>query len=185
MLLLNTTVGDDAMNSWGWRLPFLIIGPLGLVGLYLRVKLDETPAFQKFEAAQTHSASGSAVETEAEFSHLSENAPKKKISEIFSQQWPTLILCIALVGAYNIADYMLLSYMPTYLTDTLHYEESHGLLILLGTMIALMCVISTVGKLNDRYGRKPLLMAGMLGFFVTAIPAFLLVKQGSIPAVCA
>ncbi len=184
VLLLNTTLGDEAMVSWGWRLPFLIAGPLGLVGLYLRVKLDETPAFQKFEAARTHGGGNSAVETEAEFSHLSENAPKKKIGEIFSQQWPTLILCIALVGAYNITDYMLLSYMPTYLTDTLHYEESHGLLILLGTMAVLMCLISTVGKLNDRYGRKPLLMTGMLGFFVLAIPAFLLVKQGSIPAVC-
>ncbi|MCF3175111.1 MFS transporter [Streptomyces sioyaensis] len=185
VLLLNTTLGDDAMLQWGWRLPFLIAGPLGLVGLYLRVKLDETPAFQKFEAARTHSATGSVVEAETEFSHLSENAPKKKISEIFAQQWPTLILCIALVGAYNITDYMLLSYMPTYLTDTLHYEETHGLLILLGTMAALMCVLSTVGKLNDRYGRKPLLMTGMLGFFVLAIPSFLLVKQGSIPAVCA
>ncbi|WP_407552809.1 MFS transporter [Streptomyces sp. Pv4-95] len=183
VLLLNTTLGDDAMLQWGWRIPFLIAGPLGLVGLYLRIKLDETPAFQKLEASQTHVTTGSATEAEAEFSHLSENAPKKKISEIFVQQWPTLILCIALVGAYNITDYMLLSYMPTYLTDTLKYEESHGLLILLGTMIVLMCIISSVGRLSDRYGRKPLLMTGMLGFFVIAIPAFLLVKQGSVPAV--
>ncbi|MFI1432957.1 MFS transporter [Streptomyces lydicus] len=184
VLLLNTVLGDETMLAWGWRLPFLIAGPLGLVGLYLRIKLDETPAFQKFEAAHTHNASGSVVEAEAEFSHLSENAPKKKLGEIFAQQWPTLILCIALVGAYNITDYMLLSYMPTYLTDALHYEESHGLLILLATMVVLMFVISSVGKLNDRYGRKPLLMTGMLGFFLFAIPAFLLVKQGSLLAVC-
>ncbi|MFG2137130.1 MFS transporter [Streptomyces sp. NPDC048650] len=183
VLILNTTLGSDAMLHWGWRIPFLIAGPLGLVGLYLRIKLDETPAFQKLEASQTHSPSGSVVESESEFSHLSENAPKKKLGEIFAQQWPTLILCIALVGAYNITDYMLLSYMPTYLTETLKYQESHGLLILLGTMIVLMCIISSVGRLNDHYGRKPLLMAGMLGFFITAIPAFLLVKQGSMAAV--
>ncbi|GAA3176801.1 MULTISPECIES: MFS transporter [Streptomyces] len=185
VLILNTTVGADAMLDWAWRIPFLVAGPLGLVGLYLRLRLDETPAFQKLEASQTHSPTGSPAEAEAEFSHLSENAPKKKIGEIFAQQWPTLILCIALVGAYNIADYMLLSYMPTYLTDTLHYKESHGLLILLATMIALMLIITTVGKLNDHYGRKPLLMGGMLGFFITAIPAFLLVKQGSLAAVIA
>ncbi|MFJ9410883.1 MFS transporter [Streptomyces sp. NPDC101393] len=185
VLILNTALSDDAMLHWGWRIPFLIAGPLGLVGLYLRMKLDETPAFQKLEASQTHVTTGSATETESEFSHLSENAPKKKIGEIFAQQWPTLILCIALVGAYNITDYMLLSYMPTYLTDTLHYNEAHGLLILLGTMIALMCIISSIGKLNDHFGRKPLLMAGMLGFFVVAIPAFLLVKQGSVGAVIA
>ncbi|WP_399090402.1 MFS transporter [Streptomyces sp. BBFR2] len=183
VLALQTALGSDAMLHWGWRVPFLVAGPLGLVGLYLRLKLDETPAFQKLEASQTHSATGSPVEAEAEFAHLSENAPKKKIGEIFAQQWPTLILCVALVGAYNIGVYMLLSYMPTYLTDALHYKESHGLLLLLATMIVLALVITTVGRLNDRYGRKPLLMSGMLGFFVTAIPAFLLVKQGSLGAV--
>ncbi|GAA0453140.1 MULTISPECIES: glycine betaine/L-proline transporter ProP [Streptomyces] len=184
VLLLNTFLGSDTMESWGWRLPFLVAGPLGLVGLYLRMKLDETPAFQKLEASQTHSPSGSAGEEEAEFSHLSENQPKKKIGEIFSQQWPALILCICLVGAYNITDYMLLSYMPTYLSSTLHYSESHGLLVLLGTMVVLMLVINFVGRLNDRFGRKPLLMAGMLGFFVLSIPSFLLVGTGNLLLIC-
>ncbi|MFC6061655.1 MFS transporter [Streptomyces ochraceiscleroticus] len=184
VLLLNTLLGSGAMGDWGWRLPFLVAGPLGIVGLYLRMKLDETPAFQKLEASETHSATGSLSEEEAEFSHLSENAPKKKLGEIFSQQWPALILCICLVGAYNITDYMLLSYMPTYLTDTLHYKESHGLLVLLGTMVVLMLVINYVGRLNDRFGRKPLLMTGMLGFFVLSIPSFMLVKDGSLLFVC-
>ncbi len=95
------------------------------------------------------------------------------------------MLCIALVGAYNITDYMLLSYMPTYLSDELHYKESHGLLILVGTMVVLMLIINQVGRLNDRYGRKPLLMTGMLGFLVLSAPAFLLVRQGSLLAVSA
>ncbi|WP_053800486.1 glycine betaine/L-proline transporter ProP [Streptomyces rimosus] len=183
VLILNTTLGGETMHDWGWRIPFLVAGPLGLVGLYLRMKLDETPAFQKLEAAQTHNGEATVTETESEFSHLSENAPKKKLSEIFAQQWPMLILCIALVGAYNICHYMLLSYMPTYLTDTLHYDEAHGLLIVIGTMVVLMCIISSVGKLNDRFGRKPLLMTGMLGFFLLSVPAFLLVKAGSMAAI--
>ncbi|MGW5942435.1 MFS transporter [Streptomyces celluloflavus] len=183
VLVLDTALGPDTMLRWGWRLPFLVAGPLGLIGLYLRLRLDETPAFLRLEESRTRRATGSAADTEAEFAHLSANAPKKKLGEIFTQQWPTLILCIALVGAYNITDYMLLSYMPTYLTDTLRYRESHGLLILLGTMIALMCLLSSVGRLNDRLGRKPLLMTGMLGFLLTSVPAFLLVKQGSVPAV--
>ncbi len=61
---------------------------------------------------------------------------------------------------------MLLSYMPTYLSDELHYKESHGLLILVATMVVLMLIINQVGLLNDRYGRKPLLMTGMLGFLI-------------------
>ncbi|MFJ2175704.1 glycine betaine/L-proline transporter ProP [Streptomyces sp. NPDC087851] len=173
---LTAILGSDSMEAWGWRVPFLIGGPLGLVGLYLRLRLDETPAFQKLEAASAH-ASEAADTVEA--------TTKDDLTKIFRQYWPSLILCIALVGAYNITDYMLLSYMPTYLSDQLGYSETHGLLILLGVMVALMLVISQVGKLSDRYGRKPLLMTGMLGFFFLSLPAFLLIKQGSIPAVVA
>ncbi|AJC58146.1 MFS transporter [Streptomyces sp. 769] len=180
VLLLNTTLGPDTMLAWGWRIPFLVAGPLGLVGLYLRLRLDETPAFQKLESTQTHAPTDSPARTEEDPSHPSAHTPKQKLGEILTRHWPTLVLCIALVGAYNITDYMLLSYMPTYLTDTLDYDETHGLLILLATMVVLICLLPAVGRLNDRYGRKPLLTAGMLGFLVLAIPAFLLVKQGSL-----
>ncbi|WP_405664306.1 glycine betaine/L-proline transporter ProP [Streptomyces sp. RK9] len=175
--ILTTTLDSGAMEAWGWRIPFLVAGPLGLVGLYLRLRLDETPAFQKLEDQTYHSATeaASAVETSA----------KGDLAKIFRQYWPTLILCVALVGAYNVTDYMLLSYMPTYLTDELGYDDTHGLLILIATMVVLMLVINRIGVLSDRYGRKPLLMAGMVGFLVLSIPAFLLIKQGALVAVSA
>ncbi|MBM9621362.1 glycine betaine/L-proline transporter ProP [Streptomyces zhihengii] len=173
---LTALLGDAAMEDWGWRVPFLVAGPLGLVGLYLRLRLDETPAFQKLEDESARaSEAADAVET----------STKGDLAKIFRQYWPTLILCIALVGAYNITDYMLLSYMPTYLSDELGYSETHGLLILLGVMVALMAVINQVGRLSDRFGRKPLLMTGMLGFLFLSAPAFLLIGQGSIPAIIA
>lgn len=170
--ILTVVLSDSAMEGWGWRIPFLIAGPLGAVGLYLRLRLDETPAFQNLEDRSHHAASEAASQVET--------TAKGDLTKIFRQYWPSLILCVCLVGAYNITDYMLLSYMPTYLTDTLGYNDTHGLLILIITMILLMCVITQVGKLSDRFGRKPLLMTGMLGFFVLSIPAFLLVRGGSL-----
>ncbi|MFF1922902.1 glycine betaine/L-proline transporter ProP [Streptomyces sp. NPDC058221] len=172
--LLYALLDTPQMESWGWRIPFLVAGPLGLVGLYLRLRLDETPAFQKLEGGTAHATEAAdGVETSA----------KGDLGKIFRDYWPTLILCICLVGAYNITDYMLLSYMPTYLSDELGYSETHGLLILLAVMVFLMLIISQVGKLSDHFGRKPLLMAGMLGFLIFSLPAFLLIRQGSIPAV--
>ncbi|MGW5201372.1 glycine betaine/L-proline transporter ProP [Streptomyces spiralis] len=175
--LLTTWLGSDGMQAWGWRVPFLVGGPIGLVGLYLRLRLDETPAFQKLEDASLHRASeaASTVETTA----------KGDVAKIFREYWPTLVLCVCLVGAYNIADYMLLSYMPTYLSDEMGYSETHGLLILIGTMVVLMLVINRVGQLSDRVGRKPVLMTGMLGFLLLSIPSFLLAQQGSLAAVAA
>lgn len=176
--VLSAVLDDGAMQSWGWRIPFLVAGPIGLIGLYLRLRLDETPAFQKLD-------NGTVRETvrASEAAGSVETTTKGDLAKIFTNYWPTLILCIALVGAYNITDYMLLSYMPTYLTDELHYNETHGLLILLGVMVFLMLVINQVGRLSDHFGRKPLLMTGMLGFLVLTAPAFLLVKQGSLPAI--
>ncbi|MFF2654036.1 glycine betaine/L-proline transporter ProP [Streptomyces sp. NPDC058045] len=175
VLVLTLLLDTHAMESWAWRLPFLVAGPLGLVGLYLRLRLDETPAFQNLENQATHPASegASAVETTA----------KGDLAHIFRSYWPSLILCVCLVGAYNITDYMLLSYMPTYLTDELGYDDAHGLLILVCTMVVLMLVVNQVGRLSDRFGRKPLLMTGMLGFFFLSIPAFMLLHLGSVPAV--
>ncbi|WP_181764152.1 MFS transporter [Streptomyces albidus (ex Kaewkla and Franco 2022)] len=178
---LQATLSDGDLISWGWRIPFLIGGPLGVVGLYLRLKLDETPAFRRLA-----SESGGMTENDDGLTsqpHLSEHSHKKEFATIFKAQWRVLMLCIALVAAYNVTDYMLLSYMPTYLSSTLDYPASHGTFILVGTMVLMICVINRVGRLNDRYGRKPLLMTGMLGFLVLTLPAFLLLKQGSLIAV--
>lgn len=173
---LTAWLGSDTMDAWGWRIPFLVAGPLGIVGIYLRLRLDDTPAYLKLEEGGVRvSAAANSVETTA----------RGDLARIFRQHWRMLILCIALVGAYNVTDYMLLSYMPTYLSDELHYSETHGLLILVATMVLLMLIINQVGRLNDRYGRKPLLMTGMLGFFVLSAPAFVLVRQGSLLAVSA
>ncbi|MFF0361839.1 MFS transporter [Streptomyces fungicidicus] len=173
---LTAWLGTGAMDAWGWRIPFLVAGPLGIVGLYLRLKLDDTPAYLKLGEGNVHiNEAANSVETTA----------RGDLLRIFRQHWRPLILCIALVGAYNVTDYMLLSYMPTYLSDELHYTETHGLLILVATMALLMLIINQVGRLNDRYGRKPLLMTGMLGFFLLSAPAFLLVRQGSLLGVSA
>ncbi|MFF5971738.1 glycine betaine/L-proline transporter ProP [Streptomyces sp. NPDC012769] len=173
---LTAWLGSDTMEAWGWRVPFLVAGPLGLVGLYLRMRLDETPAFRKLESESAHAS---------EAADTVETTTKGDLGRIFREQWRALVLCVALVGAYNITDYMLLSYMPTYLSDELGYSETHGLLVLLVVMVLMMLLITQVGRLNDRFGRKPVLMAGMLGFLFLSLPAFLLIGQGGIPAITA
>ena len=45
-----SVLSDDAMNTWGWRVPFLLAGPLGLIGRYIRVHLEDSPAYQEMRA---------------------------------------------------------------------------------------------------------------------------------------
>ncbi|MCX5384294.1 MFS transporter [Streptomyces sp. NBC_00083] len=164
--VLTVVLSDDAMQQWGWRVPFLVAGPLGLVGLYLRLKLDESPAFKKLEEA-----GGPGAERE-----------KMPLKQILFGNGRAMLLCLALVAAFNITDYMLLSYMPTYLS-TLGFDETGGLMSIVAVMIVLMALINSVGRLSDRVGRRPVLIGGSLAFIVLAVPSFLLIKQGSTVAV--
>jgi MHS family proline/betaine transporter-like MFS transporter len=177
VLILTLLLSSGQMEAWAWRIPFLIAGPVGFIGLYLRLKLDETPAFQNLEDASEHRAS--------EAANAVETTSRGDLARIFRDHWRPLLLCISLVLAYNITDYMLLTYMPTYLTDQLHYSDTNGLLIPIVVMVVLMLIINQVGRLNDRVGRKPVLLAGMLGFFVLSIPSFLLERTGSLWGVAA
>ena len=163
--IIQTVVSPEELLHWGWRIPFLIAGPLGLIGLYLRLRLEETPAFQQMEQAEERS--------------LADESTGAKLRETIVENWRPLVLCIVLVATYNIAHYGLLSYMPTYLTNTLGYDESHGLVLMIIVMLVMMVGISYVGKWSDRVGRKPLLLSGFIGFLVLSLPAYLLIGVGN------
>ncbi len=166
--LMTALLSSDDLLSWGWRIPFLIAGPMGLIGLYLRMRLEETPAF----AAHLERA------------HADERTRGKVgLREMVTGQWRTLLLCVGLVLVFNVTDYMLLSYMPTYLTSELEYDETHGLLVVLAVMALMMCAQPFVGALTDRVGRRPVIAAGCAGFFLLSVPALLLIRDGSLWAI--
>ncbi|WP_242553522.1 glycine betaine/L-proline transporter ProP [Streptomyces beijiangensis] len=165
--LLTALMSTDSLESWGWRIPFLIAGPMGLIGLYLRMRLEETPAFAKL----------------AEQAEEGQRERKVPVREMLVGQWRTMLLCIALVLVFNVTDYMLLSYMPSYLTSELHYDETHGLLVVLAVMALMMAVHPFAGRLTDRFGRRPVIGAGCLGFLLLSVPALMLIRQGSLLAI--
>jgi MFS transporter, MHS family, proline/betaine transporter len=150
----------EAMAAWGWRLPFLIAGPLGLVGLYLRSKLEDTPAFRELEEQQQVSES--------------------PLKETITKHWAPILTCIGLVLFYNVAVYTILFYMPTYLQSTMGLEATPALLYILGMMLMIMIVVIPVGALSDRVGRKPLIMTSCVGFIVLGYPSFMLLALGTV-----
>ncbi|MEU3077660.1 MFS transporter [Streptomyces laurentii] len=174
---LTAWLGESGMDAWGWRVPFLAAAPLGMIGIYLRLRLDDTPAYLRLENTTGRTAK------EAKAQDTAESTTRGALGTVLRAHWRPLVLCVVLVGAYNITDYMLLSYMPAYLSDELGYSVTHGLLILVATMVLLMLVVNQAGRLSDRFGRKPLLTAGMLGFLVLPAPAFVLVRRGGLLAV--
>lgn len=170
--LMTALLSTHDLNAWGWRIPFLIAGPMGIIGLYLRMRLEETPAFAQ-------------LEKEARTKEKERREAEKRIGvrEMVFGQWRSMLLCVGLVLVFNVTDYMLLSYMPSYLTSELKYDETHGLLVVLGVMVVMMAVQPFAGKLSDRFGRRPVIAAGCAGFLVLSVPALLLIRQGSLAAI--
>jgi MFS transporter, MHS family, proline/betaine transporter len=167
VLVTELAVGPDNMADWGWRLPFLIAAPLGLIGLYLRSKLEETPVFR--EAA----ADGN-IDQRAK-THLRD----------LLKYWKPLVLLMGLVVTLNIANYTLLAYMPTYLESEIGLSSRASLILIIIGQLAMMIVIPFSGSLSDRVGRKTMWWISIAGLFVLAIPLFKLMGAGFGPAIIA
>ncbi|MEM5436847.1 MFS transporter [Paraburkholderia diazotrophica] len=161
MLGCSLLLGDQAMHSWGWRLPFLVAAPLGLVGCYLRSRLEETPVFRELEE-QAHK----------------KNEQSVPLKTLFVQYSRPLFLLGGLVVALNVVNYVLLAYMPTFMHKQLGVSENMSLLIPLIGMLTMMAFLPFAGSLSDRFGRKTMWWFSLVGLFVAAVPMFTLMTHG-------
>ncbi|MFH5879607.1 MFS transporter [Arthrobacter sp. NA-172] len=169
--ILQLTIGQTAMEEWGWRLPFLIAGPLGAIAVYFRSKIEESPQFQATLDAQEAIAAEAAA---------GDAAVVKGPVGIIKAYWRQIILAMILAAAANTVGYMLTSYMPTYLTESKGYDPVHGTLLTIPVLVIMAVCIPLTGKLSDRIGRRPVLWIGAISTVVFAVPAFLLIGIGDI-----
>ncbi|MCU1568441.1 MAG: transporter [Pseudarthrobacter sp.] len=167
---LQLTLGQEQMGEWGWRIPFLIAGPLGIVAVYFRMKIEESSAFKATLAAEAVAAKSPGEELR----------PVGPVG-IVKAHWRPLVLAMVLAAAANTVAYALTSYMPTYLTSNKGYDEVQGTLLTLPVLVAMALCIPFTGLLSDRIGRRRVLWIGAFSTVVFAVPAFLAIAAGSLP----
>ncbi|HET7315164.1 MFS transporter [Salinisphaera sp.] len=165
--VLQAVLSDTAMSAWGWRIPFLLAAPLGLIGLFVRLKLEETPAYEK--------------QTDDE--RMDHRSRFEQLKDTVAAQWRPLLVCAGLVLAFNVTNYMLTGYMPTYLSSVLGVAETPALTVVILVMLIIALIVVFLGRLSDRIGRKPVMYAGCALLIVISIPAFWLVTQGGYVAI--
>jgi MFS transporter, MHS family, proline/betaine transporter len=160
VLCLSTALSEDALISWGWRIPFLLAGPLGIVGLYIRLRLEDTPEFK-------------ALQETGEVS-------RSPFKETLVENWKQILQVGGLVIIQNIGFYVVLSYMTTYFQDPLGFSPTAASLSTTITLLVGTALIPPLGALSDRVGRKPLLLASCIGYAVLTYPLFLLLNTGNL-----
>jgi MHS family proline/betaine transporter-like MFS transporter len=163
--LLQTLLGDGAMDSYGWRIPFLIAGPLGLVGLYIRLKLTDTPAFEQLSA--------------------SDDVASSPLREALRTAWRSILQVIGIMIMFNVGYYVVFSYLPTYFIKTLHLSKTVAFVSITMACVVAIVLILPLAALSDRIGRRPLLIGGTVAFALLAYPLFLLLNSGSVGAAIA
>ncbi len=168
ILAVRSITGEEVFKAWAWRIPFLVSAVLLGVSLWIRLKLNESPVFQKMVDEGTTS--------------------KKPLSESFAK-WPNLkIVLLALVGltaGQAVVWYTGQFYALFFLEKTLKVDGA-----LTNTLVAFALILGTpffvvFGWLSDKIGRKPIILTGCLLAALTYFPIFKALTAAANPALAA
>ncbi|WP_226367393.1 MFS transporter [Pseudonocardia sp. ICBG162] len=163
--LLSVSLTAEEITAWGWRIPFLIAAPMGVIGYVIRAKIEDTPEYRALEATDSVS--------------------RRPARELFRSNWRQLLQVAGLMTMMHVLFYSVLTYLVTYQTDHLgHSAESAALLSTCASLLGLV-LVPVFGRLSDRTGRKPVLVTAAVVLLVTATPAYLLMQTGMVGTVVA
>ncbi|WP_323702988.1 MFS transporter [Mammaliicoccus sp. Dog046] len=150
---------DAQMESWGWRIPFFLSAPIGLIGLYLRTHLEETPIFENDVADQDEQLS---------------------VIEIIKQYKKDILICVVFVAFFNITNYILLGYMPSYLDETIGISDKISTPITALVLLIMVPFAITFGRLGDKIGNKKVISAGLILALLVSVGSFQLLNLGGL-----
>ena len=148
LLVLQRTLGNAALENWGWRIPFVIGGVLAIVALWLRRSIDETPSFR----------------AAASVGQVGRRHPVRELL-----RYPRQILTVVgLTAGGTVAFYTFTTYAQKFLVNSGGWNTADASRISALTLLVFMLIQPLVGYISDRVGRRPVLISfGVLGLFGT------------------
>jgi MHS family alpha-ketoglutarate permease-like MFS transporter len=147
LILLQNTLSEADLASWGWRVPFFVGAALAVIVFWLRRRLDETKAFVASDAKA---------------------APKSSALLLFVKHPKEALLVMGLTAGGTLAFYAYTTYLQKFLVNTTGFSKTTATEISAAALFIFMCLQPAVGALSDRIGRKPVMIAfGVLGVLLT------------------
>ncbi len=141
--LMGTVTSDATFLSWGWRVPFLLSGLLVVVGLWIRLTIEESPLFREIEVSD--------VKVRAPIIDVLRRYPKQ------------VLLAIGARIGVDVAFYTFVLFITTYVVTYLKLPRSYALNAVLIAATCQVLLIPWFGRLSDRFGRRPVYLFGAVG----------------------
>jgi MFS transporter, MHS family, shikimate and dehydroshikimate transport protein len=156
LLAMTLLLSDEQFLSWGWRVPFLLSIVIVAVGIFIRLRVMETPAFRQVLATGTPS-----------------RAP---IVDALKHDWRDILRTVGMYLGVTVIYYVNTVFMLAYLTTQLDQSRTTALALSLGANLIAFLAIGAGGVLSDRFGRRPIYIGGALFVVIMAFPAFALIN---------
>jgi metabolite-proton symporter len=161
LTLLTLILSDEQFLAWGWRVPFLLSIVLVGVGLFIRLKIAETPAFRRVKESRTES--------------------RMPVVEVLRSHPKNVALATGMHLGVTVTYFLYTVFVISYATTTLGVSRPA---ILGGVVLAnlvMFALLPVCGALSDRVGRRPMYLVGALGLILVAFPFFWLVDSRVVP----
>ena len=149
--LITRTLTPQALDSWGWRIPFLLGLIIGPVGLFIRRHLQETEAFLEARGAAS---------------------VRQSFGTISLRTLKQVLVCMGIVTSGTISFYVILLYMPTFARVQLHLPLDQAFLAQAISLACMIVITPLSGLLSDLIGRKPIMIGALSLYFVLVYPLF-------------
>lgn len=156
---LSSALSPEDLSGWGWRLPFLLAAPMSLAGLYIRMKLDDTPVFEGLKSE--------------------ERVADSPLAKSGTKGLKPIMITFAFSSVSGLGIYYLATYMNNHLTTSLGLNRASALTLSGAGLFIYLLMCPLAGMLSDRFGRRNLNILGTVGFVVLSIPSFLLMGTGN------
>ncbi|MEV0056336.1 MFS transporter [Saccharopolyspora shandongensis] len=138
--------------AWGWRLPFAASVLVIVLALFIRLRLQESPAFREVDRK--------------------DEVAKAPVREVLAQERRGALVLIGTQSAQTVMAYLFLTFITSYVSDTLHMDGSAGPFAVTVAALAALVAMPLFGALSDRFGRRPVLLFGTVFCALYAFPFF-------------
>jgi MFS family permease len=169
-LVLTTTLSDDAFNTWGWRVPFLSGVLLLGAGVFVQLRIEDTPVFRALQQQSAESKRAAGLR-------------KAPLVEAVRGHWRAILQAAGAFFVVNATFYILISGVLNYATKTVGMSRTETLVCVMLAGATQVVTIPYFGGLSDRIGRRKLYLTGTVLMALWAFPLFWLIDTGSVALV--